>query len=230
MKLTVLLAIMVLAANYISAQEQNKGKSEKPGTVEQQQIKTGGSADAKPANPQTICPIMGGKIDKKYSAEHAGKRVYFCCKGCVNEFKKNPDKYIKEMEEKGIDLEKVTKPQTLCPVKGNAINKNFVEEYKRKKVYFCSTGCQNEFKKNPEKYMKTMKEQGIEPEKIVKPQTTCPVMGGKISGKHYADYKGQRVYFCCASCIDMFKKEPEKYLNKLEEQNETPEKLTNITY
>jgi YHS domain-containing protein len=56
-----------------------------------------------------------------------------------------------------------------------------------------------------------------------KPQTACPVMGGKINQQLYADYQGQRVYFCCPACIDIFKKDPEKYLKKLREQGLLPE-------
>jgi YHS domain-containing protein len=47
-------------------------------------------------------------------------------------------------------------------------------------------------------------------------QTTCPVMGGKINNDIYADYEGKRVYFCCEACISTFKKDPAKYLKKLE--------------
>ena len=57
-----------------------------------------------------------------------------------------------------------------------------------------------------------------------KPQTTCPVLGGNISKDIYADYKGQRVYFCCQGCDDEFKKDPEKYLQKMKEQGVQPEK------
>jgi YHS domain-containing protein len=56
------------------------------------------------------------------------------------------------------------------------------------------------------------------------PQTTCPVMGGKINQEVYTDYQGQRIYFCCAGCIGVFKKDPEKYLQKMKEQGVTPEK------
>ena len=60
---------------------------------------------AKPAGKeQTLCPIMGGKIDKKFFADHDGKRVYFCCTGCIAKFKKDAAKYIKQMEDKGIKL------------------------------------------------------------------------------------------------------------------------------
>jgi YHS domain-containing protein len=57
-----------------------------------------------------------------------------------------------------------------------------------------------------------------------KTQAACVVMGGKVNKDVYADYKGQRVYFCCASCIEVFKKDPEKYLQMLKEQGITPEK------
>ena len=53
---------------------------------------------------------------------------------------------------------------------------------------------------------------------IAKNQTHCPVMGGKINKEVYVDHDGQRVYFCCAGCIDPFKKDPAKYLDKLEKE------------
>lgn len=54
---------------------------------------------------QTRCPVMGGNIDKKFHADYGGKRVYFCCSGCLEDFKKDPGKYIKKMEEAGVTLE-----------------------------------------------------------------------------------------------------------------------------
>jgi YHS domain-containing protein len=56
-----------------------------------------------------------------------------------------------------------------------------------------------------------------------KPQTTCPVLGGNIDKKVYADYQGKRIYFCCSGCDEAFKKDPEKYMKKLKEQGVTPE-------
>jgi YHS domain-containing protein len=56
-------------------------------------------------NPQTICPIQGGKIDKSIYTDYQGKRIYFCCSGCIDDFKKDPDKYLKQMEEHGVTLE-----------------------------------------------------------------------------------------------------------------------------
>ncbi len=50
-----------------------------------------------------------------------------------------------------------------------------------------------------------------------KQQIACPVQGGKINKELYADYKGQRVYFCCAACIPIFNKDPQAYLKKMRE-------------
>ena len=56
-----------------------------------------------------------------------------------------------------------------------------------------------------------------------KTQEACPVRGGKINKDLYTDYKGQRIYFCCPECIGIFKKDPEKYLQKMREQGIIPE-------
>jgi YHS domain-containing protein len=56
-----------------------------------------------------------------------------------------------------------------------------------------------------------------------KAQTKCPVLGGEIDKSVYVDHGGKRIYFCCEMCIDKFKKDPEKYMKKLEEWGVTPE-------
>ncbi len=55
------------------------------------------------AKEQTICPLMGGKINKEIYADHDGKRVYFCCTMCIDTFKKDPAKYIEKLKKDGID-------------------------------------------------------------------------------------------------------------------------------
>ena len=62
---------------------------------------------------QTTCPVMGGKIDKSLYVDHDGKRIYACCAGCIDAIKKDPAKYIKQLEAQGITLDKA--PPALCP-------------------------------------------------------------------------------------------------------------------
>ena len=56
-------------------------------------------------------------------------------------------------------------------------------------------------------------------------QTTCPVMGGTINKELYADYNGERVYFCCMACPPQFEKDPQKFIDKLKAMGQEPEKV-----
>ena len=58
---------------------------------------------------QTECPVMGGKINKNLYVDYQGKRIYVCCGMCIGKFEADPEKYIKELEAKGISLEVVVK-------------------------------------------------------------------------------------------------------------------------
>jgi len=68
-----------------------------------------------------ICPVSGEKIDEKLKAtyEYEGKIYNFCCPACVEEFKKEPEKYIKKVEEelkaqsKEETKEKIEQPSTM---------------------------------------------------------------------------------------------------------------------
>jgi YHS domain-containing protein len=64
-----------------------------------------GSLWAAEGKPQTVCPVLAGNIDKSIYVDYKGKRIYFCCKGCDAEFKKDPEKYMKKLQEQGIKLE-----------------------------------------------------------------------------------------------------------------------------
>lgn len=48
-----------------------------------------------------ICPVLGEKIDEQAKAtyEYEGKVYNFCCAGCIDTFKKDPQKYVQKVEE-----------------------------------------------------------------------------------------------------------------------------------
>jgi YHS domain-containing protein len=64
--------------------------------------------------------------------------------------------------------------------------------------------------------------------KQLKPQTTCPVTGDPINKKLYVDYKGKRIYVCCNDCIAPLKKNPEKYIKKLESMGQSVETIAEM--
>lgn len=58
---------------------------------------------------QTKCPVMGSAVEigKSSYVDVKGKRIYICCKGCEAPIKKDPDKFIKQLEDEGIEIEVV---------------------------------------------------------------------------------------------------------------------------
>lgn len=57
--------------------------------------------------------------------------------------------------------------------------------------------------------------------KVLKPQTTCPVLGDSINKKLFVDYKGKRIFVCCEGCIADVQKDPEKYIKKLADEGQS---------
>ncbi len=60
-------------------------------------------------------------------------------------------------------------------------------------------------------------------------QTTCPVMGGKITYRLFSDYKGKRVFFCCFGCKGVFEKKPERYLKILKKIGQEPMDISGMS-
>lgn len=51
------------------------------------------------AEDMGICPVMHNEASKEYSYTYEGKTYYFCCLMCIEEFKKDPAKYISKIKE-----------------------------------------------------------------------------------------------------------------------------------
>ena len=72
--------------------------------------KPAGDANAPAASTnivkQTMCPVMNQPINKALYVDTDGKRIYVCCPMCIKTIKKDPAKYVKMLEDKGITLDK----------------------------------------------------------------------------------------------------------------------------
>ena len=86
-KVTVLLCLLVIGLFVLAG---CKKKSEPAATVQSEGI---ASAEIE----QKICPVMEGPVNKELYTTHKGKKVYFCCAGCKEEFEKEPEKYIAKL-------------------------------------------------------------------------------------------------------------------------------------
>ncbi len=83
------------------AQTTNTAGSVKPAVQQAQKLKQ-----------QETCPVHGGKINKSMYADVKGKRIYVCCGGCIDIIKKDPDKYIKILADKGEGVETIAVSST----------------------------------------------------------------------------------------------------------------------
>ena len=81
MKSKLLVSVIALSMLFIvSACEK---KTEKAGCTDHKHH----SASAHHAKAQTVCPVMGEKINKELFVDVDGKRIYVCCDGCIAEVK-----------------------------------------------------------------------------------------------------------------------------------------------
>jgi len=87
MKYTILTVIVCLLAFASGCKKAN--------TIQAQPTEANSTAAAQ--GEQTTCPVMGGPIDKNVKTEYQGKTVYFCCPGCVDTFKADPNKYLDKL-------------------------------------------------------------------------------------------------------------------------------------
>ena len=90
-------------------------------------------------------PVCGMSVDPAKagaSAEHDGKRYYFCCPHCAAKFKTDPGKY----------LQPATDP--VCGMKVDPARAAAEVEHEGHTYYFCSKGCAQKFNAEPARYAK----------------------------------------------------------------------------
>ena len=121
---------------------------------------------AKKLKLQTICPIMGGKINKSLYVDALGKRIYVCCPVCIAHVKKDPAAAIKKLEDQGVTVATL---QTRCPVMDGKINKSLYADVNGKRIYVCCPGCIDKIKADPARYIKKLEAQGIALDDTPKP-------------------------------------------------------------
>ncbi len=109
--------------------------------------------DVSKLKPQTLCPVMKGKIDSAAYTDIQGQRVYHCCGGCSKSLVANPDKYFEQAAKDSIVFQNI---QKTCPVTSKPIDKKFQTYYKGRRLYFCSADCLNKFTASPDTFLKKL--------------------------------------------------------------------------
>ncbi len=102
-----------------------------------------------------ICPTCGCSLvrlgiskERSVSYSHNNKEYQFCCNGCLELFKTDPEKYLREISN-----------LVVCPVclKEKPIEWTTNLDHEGTTFYFCRCPhCMNEFKKKPEHFIKRL--------------------------------------------------------------------------
>lgn len=82
-------------------------------------------------------------------------------------------------------------------------------EYQGKTYYFCCQGCLKRFQKDPEKYLA---QKGPAARMAVDP--VCGMSVDITPDALHYEYKGTSYYFCNPRCLERFRQDPKKYLDK----------------
>ncbi len=141
------------------------------------------------------CPVSGKTFNKSENSEshvYKGTTYYFCCPGCKESFVKDPEKYIKALEEgkeaPGHEHVKSAEHAHEAEAHEHAEHAHDAESHAHAEDAEHAHGSE-----------------------VVK----CAVMGHEIKDVEKApksEYNGKTYYFCCADCKEKFDKEPGKYV------------------
>ncbi|GMU20796.1 MAG: hypothetical protein AMXMBFR13_08920 [Phycisphaerae bacterium] len=153
---------------------------------------------------QTTCPVTGEPIKADSFTTYEGQKVFFCCDGCIDKLKKNPARYLPALYTQ-LYPQRI---QARCPVMGGVVDPEVFVEHKGQKVYFCCSGCDDRFKKDPAKYLPKLEENQLT-------QVHCPVTGGPIDLKQSLKEKDRTVYFCSKDCVAKYEANPQKFAQAL---------------
>jgi Cu+-exporting ATPase len=187
-----------------------------------------------------IDPICGMSVTPESasgSLKHDGETIYFCSKGCLEKYKKQIETTKIPQQLFQIGRKKVLDDEMFADAHGTHVDpvcKMLVRpetaagnyKYKNKDYYFCSTGCLNKFRQNPEFFLqiKEKKEtitesRGVEytcpmhPEIVQIGAGPCPICGMALEPKtislddapdpEYADMK-RRFWISAVLTVPVF--------------------------
>jgi YHS domain-containing protein len=165
---------------------------------------------------KATCPVSGQPAIEESVVDlaklKAGEgKVYFCCKNCPKAFEKDPAKFTLATNRQLAETGQIV--QVGCPISGNPVNKETLQEVGNTKVGFCCKNCLAKYNEADDEGKLKIAFANLE--KGFTRQVKCPVSGHAIDPAQTTEYEGKKVYFCCEHCIEGFTADPKKFLEKL---------------
>ncbi len=110
-----------------------------------------------------VCHMNVDPATARFSAQHQGKKYYFCCAGCQKKFEQNPEQYLgapqgavsSSSHDGAGDAAAIAQSaiDPVCGMKVDPASAKFSTRHKNQTYYFCSSGCQQKFEQDPDRYL-----------------------------------------------------------------------------
>ncbi|MBN1130187.1 MAG: hypothetical protein JXA71_14440 [Chitinispirillaceae bacterium] len=129
-----------------------------------------------PGQLQSVDVLSGNRLNKSVFKDINGKRIYFCCPICKENFEQRQEYHLAAVKKKGILLADTTPsnrlediiqgstgiPQSVDVVSGKPINQYVFTDLKNgKRLYHCCTVCRDSFYIHQDEYLDAIKKRGI---------------------------------------------------------------------
>jgi P-type Cu+ transporter len=117
-------------------------------------------------------PVCGMSVDSAKAgatAEHGGRKYYFCCSHCAAKFNADPEKY----------LQPATDP--VCGMKVDPASAAAEVQHQGRTYYFCSASCAQKFNAEPARYAKSRTEPELQRHAVHATRAASPDSQGKYT-------------------------------------------------
>jgi P-type Cu+ transporter len=101
-----------------------------------------------------VCNMQVDPAKAAGSAEHDGRKFFFCSRGCEQKFTASPDRYVKNEKDSMVGTHQPTAGKVQDVVCGMWVEPDKARgkaEHLGKTFYFCSPRCEEKFKADPER-------------------------------------------------------------------------------
>ena len=97
---------------------------------------------------------LGGSMGEPINYIYHNRLIRFCCKGCIDEFNKEPAKFLAKLDKAVIDKQKKTYPLKTCVVTGEKLTDKSVDlVVANRLIRLCCADCKAKVAKNPVEYL-----------------------------------------------------------------------------
>lgn len=115
-----------------------------------------------PYYPLETCVVSGqklGSMGEPVNMIYANRLVRFCCSGCIDEFKADPETHFRKIDEAIVKQQRDAYPLDICIVTGmklGSMGEPAEEIVGTRLIRYCCASCKDTLREEPAKYIKRL--------------------------------------------------------------------------